>query len=561
MSSSTHAHPEPGLQPRPDHAIPTAMAGTLRLLRDQLAYSLVDLWRSRIAFLFTFLLPLTFLLVIGALVGDAVAPGSDVGIMQFVVPGAAVMGALYGSFPTIAASLADARERGVVKRVRGTPLPMWVYLGGRLGAAVLMALGSLMLMLVVGVVAYGVQIQWTTMPATAVTVVLAVTSFAATGVAVAGVARSAALAMSGSIAAAVVLSYLAGLMGNGEMPEWANRISAVFPVKPFDDALERQFDPAAAGSGWDLGALAVILAWLAAGTAVAVRTFRAEPAQSPGALRRRAPDAPAVPATAGAGELTAVAVGRPGPLQLLAGQVQWATKAALRDLGWVFFAIAMPLALYVLTTAMMPTPVEDVTPPLALQLATGMIVWGAVVTGLVNLPEAVARARDAGVLKRLRGTPLPVTAFFAGRALSALAVVVATAALILAIGMLWFGLAIAWQGLPLALALLVLGTATVTACGMLLAAVLPNGKAVVAVGLALAIPVAFFSDIFAIAFVPDWMSTIGSVLPVKPMTNAMASALDPGGTTIDGTAMAVMTAWLVGASLLAVRTFRWSPRR
>ncbi|WP_169702082.1 ABC transporter permease, partial [Janibacter terrae] len=259
-----------------------------RLLLDQLDYGIRDLWRTRIAFIFTFLFPLIFLVVIGAMVGNTrVSADSTVRVMQFVTPSAAVMGALYGAYPTVAASLADARERAVLKRVHGTPLPGWVYLAGRIGAAVLFALGSLTLMLVVGVIAYDVQVQWHTMPATVVTVLVAVTCFASAGVAVAGLARSAAVAQAASIATAVVLSWVSGVMGYGDMPSWADRIAQVFPLKPFNDALADQFDPFTTGNGWDLGALAVMAAWTAGAVAVAALTFHWSPVPARRARRRR----------------------------------------------------------------------------------------------------------------------------------------------------------------------------------------------------------------------------------------------------------------------------------
>ena len=35
----------------------------------------------------------------------------------------------------------------------------------------------------------------------------------------------------------------------GDIPAWADRIAGVFPPKPFNDALQEQFDPFAAGNG------------------------------------------------------------------------------------------------------------------------------------------------------------------------------------------------------------------------------------------------------------------------------------------------------------------------
>jgi ABC-type multidrug transport system permease subunit len=536
---------------------------------DQLSYAVRDLWRTRIAFIFTFLFPLTFLVVLGAIAGnDMISTDSSVRVMQFVTPSAAVMGALFGAYPTVASSLADARERGVLKRVHGTPLPGWVYLAGRIGAAVIFALGSLALMLVVGVVAYDVQIQWHAMPATAVTVLAAVTSFAALGVAVAGLARSATVAQAVSIATAVMLSMVSGVMGYGDMPTWADRIAQIFPVKPFNDALAEQFDPFATGNGWDLGALAVIGGWAAGAVVVALLTFRWEPV--PARARRGHAADPVSGATVDTSSrlsgirvpVAATVAGRPSRFALLADQAWWATKAALHDTGWVFFAIALPVGQYVFTAALMGDVYAgtEISPPFELQSATGMIAWGAMVTTMVFVPEAIAQARERGILKRLRGTPLQIGDYFAGRFASALLLVLATAILILLAGMLWFELEVAWSGMAPAIGMLVLGTATLAACGLLLISLLLSSKAVTAVGLGLAIALAFFSDVFAIEAVPQWMSTVGSFFPLKHLANSMSYALDPTGSTISWLAIGVMTAWLVVTGLLAARLFRWSAR-
>ncbi|QIK76542.1 ABC transporter permease [Nocardioides piscis] len=540
---------------RTDERRPTS----LRLFTDQLGYALRDLWRSRIALVFTFAFPLTFLVVMGALVGnDTVSADSPVRVMQFVTPSAAVMGALYGAFPTIAASLADARERGILKRVHGTPLPLWIHLGARTTAAVVFALGSLASMLLVGVVAYDVQIQWDTFAATAVTVLAAVTCFAVAGVAVAGLARSATAAQAVSIALAVLLSFVSGVTAYGEMPGWADRIARVFPLKALNDSLQEQFDPFASGAGWDLRALAVIGAWVAGAAVVARLTFRWDAPE--GRARRRTRHGVVARSTLVARPLGHVAsrvVGRPGWLSLVGDQTRWATQSALRDAGWVFFAIAMPVGLYAFNASLMGgSGVAE--PDLGLQAAAGMIAWSVVVTVVVNIPEAVARARERGILKRLHGTPLQIQTYFAGRLVSALGLVLVTAALILVSGVLWFDLRVAWGGLPLAAGVLVLGTASLAACGLLLASVLPSSKAVTAVGLGIILPLAFFSDVFVFGVVPDWMETVGSFFPLKHLANSVADALAPAGPTVSWVSLVVMSAWLTGAGMLARRLFRWS---
>lgn len=537
--------------------------GLWRLLGEQLGYALRDLWRTRIVFVFTFLFPLTWLVVLGLVVGNATVH-DGVRMMQFITPTAAVMGVLYATLPTMASSLAAARETGVLKRVRGTPLPGWVYLTGRVGATVVFALGSLVTMVAVGVLAYDVQVIWRTMPATLVTMVVAIASLSACGLAMATLFRSASVVQAASTATAVVLGFLSGVLVVGDLPTWADRVASVFPLKAFNDAVQAQFDPFGSGAGWDLGALAILAVWGVGAGLLAVWRFRWEPAAASRRPQRAAAavpaenDVPLVRTTAA----PSVVQADPTWAGLLLSEVRWATRAALRDPGWVFFAVAMPVGLYAYIASAVPAEgIGEVGAPIGLEIAAGMIAWGAAVTGFVNMPEAVAQARDRGALKRLRGTPLSPVLYLAGRTVSALCIGLATGVLVLTVGLLAFGLEISWAGLPLAAAMLLLGTMSLGACGFALVSLLPSAKAVTAVGLAVLLPLGFFSDVFMFGGgIPDWMSNVGSLMPLKHMANSVSMALDPAGVSFSPLALGVMTAWLVGMGLVAARTFRWSKR-
>ncbi len=97
----------------PGTAARTGRPAAAGLLAEQLRHTVVDLWRVRVVFVFTFLFPLTWLVVIGFLAGNAtVDEDSGVRVMQFVTPTAVVMGVLYAAWPTVATALATAREQG-----------------------------------------------------------------------------------------------------------------------------------------------------------------------------------------------------------------------------------------------------------------------------------------------------------------------------------------------------------------------------------------------------------------------------------------------------------------
>ena len=532
------------------HAPPSA------LLRGQLVHTIRELWRSRVAFVFTLLFPLTWLVIIGFLAGNEVVDERSGVRVSCVTPTVAATGVLYATLPTVATIVGLAREHGVLKRVRGTPLPAWVYLAGRIGGAVVLAFGSLLLMLAVGVLAYDVQIVWRAALAAAVTIVVAIACFAAIGLAVAALARSSTVAQSASIAAAVVLGFISELFFVGQaQPAWMTRLASVFPLAHFVRALKEQFNPFASGGGWDGTALLVMAAWAVGAGLVATRAFRWDPVTRGTTRRSRAQPRPAH-----AGRLIPVGAqrGHPSLGRLLWDQIVWSSKSTWRDLGSVFFATAMPILVYAISVSFFGSQFDFQGKPFGVVMASGMIAWGGAVTGFINLPEKVLLSRERGELKRLRATPLPPALYLTGRTLSVVLWSLASAALLVGIGVAFLHLEVSWSGLLPAAAILILGVLTMAAAGLALGSFLPDSKATTAVGLGILLPLAFFSDVFPVYGAPAWMGTIGSFLPLKPVANGISSALFLAGTPVNWLALGVTLLWLLAAGLVAVRRFRWS---
>ncbi len=453
--------------------------------------------------------------MIGFLSGNAVVdPVSGVRVMQFVTPTAAAMGILYGSFPTVATTVALAREKGILKRVQGTPLPLPVYLGGRIGGAVALALGSLMVMVAVGVVVYDVQIVWRSAPAAVVTALAATACFAALGLAVAALASSSAVAQAASIAAAVLLGFVSELFFVGQdQPAWLTRLASVFPLAHVVRALKGQFDPVATGSGWDGRALLVIGVWTVAGVVVSVLGLRLRSRGRRGGGRAAPAGRPARRARPLV--VAGTDVGRPATARLLVDQVRWSTRAGLRDPGAVFLSMAMPIVVYALSVLFYGSDADFDGTPFGVVVAAGMITWGGAVTGFVNLPEAVLRARERGELTRLRGTPLPPALHLAGRALSAVGWSLLTGVLLVVVGVTLLDLTVSVGGLVPAATILVLGVLTMAAVG----------------------------------------TALGSFLPLKPVADGIAAALSPAAEPVGWASLGVTAGWFVVGALVALRRF------
>lgn len=530
--------------------------GTGRLLADQIGYASRELWRSRVALIFTFVLPLVWLLLIGMLAGnEAVDEATGVRVMQFVTPSAAVIGMLFATYPPVAYSVAQAREQGILKRMAGTPLPGWTFLAGRAAAALMLAVAAVAVMLLVGVQGYGVQIVWRTLPAAIVTVVVGIVSFAMLGLAVGVLTRTASFAQSVAVATTVAALFASGLFTVGaHLPAWLDSVAGVLPVAPLATALKDQFNPFLAGGGWNPGALAVLSAWGLGGLLVAAwGLLRREAVSGRSAARRTAP--PKTQASRGSV--------RGGVRSAIVDQAAWATRACLRDAGVLFFAIAMPVGLYALMAASYPGQnIGDSNRSLAFFFACSMSVYGIAVVGFLNNPESVATARDRRVLKRLRGTPLLPWQYMAGRTISVLWIGLVTTLLVFALAIGPFGVRVGGaEGILLAAGVIVLGALTMTACGYVLVAFAPNRRAVATVGLGLLLPLSFFSDIFMIGSVPAWMASVGSVFPLRHFVHALADALDPAGSAVVWNDLGVMAIWLLAAAAVAVRRFRWEPQR
>jgi ABC-2 type transport system permease protein len=264
----------------------------LPLLRRWIAARVRLTLRTPRATFFTFAFPLMFLVIFNALNGDArVAAmggaGGKVPFAQFYTPSIGIFGLTLACYTTLILGITTARDSGLLKRVRGTPLPMSIYLGSWLTGAVLTGLASVVLMFAVAVPVFGVDLYPRLLPAAIVTLVLGAVTLAAIGIAVASLVRTAEQAMPVAQLTLLPLSFISGIWYPLDgAPGWITTIAHVFPLYHLVNAFDGCFVPQATGGGWSGSDLLVLAAWAAGAAFVAVRRFRAEPASGePGRLR------------------------------------------------------------------------------------------------------------------------------------------------------------------------------------------------------------------------------------------------------------------------------------
>ena len=252
---------------------------SLRLLVRQISYENRLFRRTAIAAFFTLALPLIFLLFFGSIFDDLdVAPGQVVAAVQFYAPGLAVFSAVSATYTNIGIGTAISRDEGILRRIRSTPIPQWVYMGGVVGSGVLIALFGALIMLVVGFGFFGLEMDTGRVPAAVVTFLVGLASFSLLGLALAAVAPSGQSAPALANATILPLALISNVFVVIPDPaRWLDIVGNVFPLKPFVEAFYAAFDPFRTGSAWEPVLLVQIAVWGMLGAVVIIRRFQWEP--------------------------------------------------------------------------------------------------------------------------------------------------------------------------------------------------------------------------------------------------------------------------------------------
>jgi ABC-2 type transport system permease protein len=253
---------------------------TVELTLRQVRYTNKAFWRNPASAFFTFAFPIMFLVIFTTLFGNRkVEPIPHVFVQQstFYVAAMSAFAVISACYTNIAIQTAFNRDAGILKRVRGTPLPSWSYLAGRVLHSVVVAIILVSINVVYGVLLYHANVPTRTFPAFAVTLIVGAASFAALGLAITTIipnADASPAIVNASILPILFLSDVFIPVDNA--PPWVNVVGKIFPVRHFADAMQAAFfSPTGSGFRWvDLG---VIAAWGVFGLVVAVRFFSWEP--------------------------------------------------------------------------------------------------------------------------------------------------------------------------------------------------------------------------------------------------------------------------------------------
>ena len=248
------------------------------LAAHQFRYDQKAFWRNPASVFFTVMFPVVLLVIFNLLFGDEVIEGKGVSTSTYYVPAIITLAVVTATAQSLAISLTQDREMGLLKRLRGTPLPSASFIGGRIGNSLVVSVMMLVLLAVLGRVAYGVTLPSGHLPAVLLTLAVGAISFSCIGFALTAVIPSRDAAPPIVNAALLPLYFISGVfVPESEIPEGVLNFADLFPIRHFFEAFFTAWDPNTTGAGFELGDLAVVAAWGLAGLLVALFAFRWEP--------------------------------------------------------------------------------------------------------------------------------------------------------------------------------------------------------------------------------------------------------------------------------------------
>lgn len=257
---------------------------------------------------------------------------------------------------------------------------------------------------------------------------------------------------------------------------------------------------------------------------------------------------------------------RVNPLSLLAAQVKAELLAGLRVPEFVIGTVGVPVILY----AMFGLPSADMTTSTGVSVAALMVAsftaYGVVSLAIFTFGSEVAGERDKGWLRRLRATPMPMWAYFAGKVASAFGFTLLIAGLILGSAVLFGGVRLSLTQILGLVGVLLAGTVAFAPFGFAIAYWF-KPKAAVAISNLIFLPIAFLSGFFfPRGQLPEALIDIPPYLPTYYFGQlAWAQVGEPQDYTLfvagDATAWWVCTLWVAGFFLICTVLTVWGYRR
>jgi ABC-2 type transport system permease protein len=197
--------------------------------------------------------------------------------MQWLTPGVIVLNALSFGLVGSSAMMLEMREKGILRRLRATPIPALQLVGGYLLVNVLLGLLQGGLILLTARVLYGVPLSTAGLLLAVPMILAAALTFLALGGVISGVASKAGVATGAGMTVYFGLMFITDMIFPiDQLPDWLQRLAPYTPSYAAAQLVRGPLLNGALDSNWPAH-LALLLAYAAAAALVAGRLFRWDP--------------------------------------------------------------------------------------------------------------------------------------------------------------------------------------------------------------------------------------------------------------------------------------------
>ena len=259
---------------------------------------------------------------------------------------------------------------------------------------------------------------------------------------------------------------------------------------------------------------------------------------------------------------------------LIAHQVKYENKAYWRNPRAAIFTVAFPLMFLVIFASLQKTSKISFLPGVNYNqyFVPAIGTYGIVMACYANLGITTAIKRDAGIFKRLQGTPLPSFALISGMVVLAFFLALIIFAITVTVGVLFYDVTMTSQVAQLIL-VLALGAFCFCSLGIAVGNLIPNAEAAPAIINFVILPVLFISGVFYPIDDNSTIARVASWLPVRPLVSQTTQLFMPSSVTVgggrvvhyanglDGGDLLTLLIWTAVGLYLAITKFRWEPNR
>jgi ABC-2 type transport system permease protein len=246
----------------------------------------------------------------------------------------------------------------------------------------------------------------------------------------------------------------------------------------------------------------------------------------------------------------------PNIATLLSGQVRYQFRLLMSTPSALIIGVGFPVVLLVTSDARHAH--------VAVATVAGYSVFGLTMTAFNTHGVRLVAARESGILKRWRATPLPRWCYFLGRLVTVAIFATMVGAITVLVAAAFYGLHLTAAAALGVLITFLLGASAWAAAATVLSSLVPRVEVASPAFIAAYFPVILISGALGqISSEPRWLVDIADCLPAKPLIDAVAGALThtSGGIALPGKDIAVLAIWAVAGLIAAAATFRWEPRR